>query len=441
MGLQACLLIAILAWCGSAIVGANAQAAPRAWTVMIYMNGKNSLEGDALNNFHAMATVGSSDQVAYVAELGRPLKHYTNADSNWSGVYRFYIKKDELPDPKQAVEAVGSNSIARDMGKAATLADFIRWSKLKYPAEHYMLIVWNHGQGYRLQAQALKAAQTLKSRSRAAGPLAPLGGVRAVSSDDDTGSILYNSEVEGAIAANFPGQKLDVLGFDACLMAMAETAYAMAPSTKVMVASEELEPGDGWQYAHWMDKLVANPGFDGEGLGRIIIDAYKAEYGDTYLTTLSLLDLTDFKSGTDLLSVFADSLRRARASELDAFRQARADLRSYGDWYSPPLKTSIDLVGLLSRYEQLTASPDLKASSSAARASITHHILYNYASARSSGPPYISDGLAIYYPQDLRAFQEDPYHSGYLKANTDRPIAFVRDEKWADLIYAALGVR
>ena len=53
--------------------------------------------------------------------------------------------------------------------------------------------------------------------------------------------------------------KIDVIGFDACLMAMLETAYALRDSGSVMVASEELEPGDGWSYDNFLRRLSPTP--------------------------------------------------------------------------------------------------------------------------------------------------------------------------------------
>lgn len=53
---------------------------------------------------------------------------------------------------------------------------------------------------------------------------------------------------EGMAAAGV--STLDLLGFDACLMATYEVASTLAPYADYMVASEELEPGHGWNYAH-----------------------------------------------------------------------------------------------------------------------------------------------------------------------------------------------
>jgi Clostripain family len=191
------------------------ESPPREWTVMIYMNGKNNLEPDALNNFHAISSIGSTDKVALVVELGRPKKP-TKADGNWSGVYRFLVGRDQSPRPKSAVEKVASGTPS-DMGRRETLSDFIKWSKSKYPAKHYMLVVWNHGQGYRLTLAMLATKMNVKPLRTDGVPtpgLGAVGGFRAISSDDDTGSVMYNAEVEQAIVENFGASKLDLVGFD-----------------------------------------------------------------------------------------------------------------------------------------------------------------------------------------------------------------------------------
>jgi hypothetical protein len=46
------------------------------------------------------------------------------------------------------------------------------------------------------------------------------------------------------------GQKLDVLGFDACQMAAVEVASEIKDNAKFMVASQALEGREGWPYSH-----------------------------------------------------------------------------------------------------------------------------------------------------------------------------------------------
>lgn len=437
-------------------VAAMAQPHPpaREWTVLVYMNGKNSLEPDVLNNFHSMAEIGSSEQVTFLAEVGRPVKrHYTNEDGGWSGVYRFYIKKGILPIPKDAEVNVGALGESTDMGKPAALSSFIRWGKLKYPARRYMLVIWNHGQGWRLELARDSAAHrppVLERVSASAAPRspstsAPLGGFRAVSVDDDTGSILFNREIQDIAMNEFGPRGLSVLGFDACLMAMAETAYAFAPTTEVLVSSEELEPASGWHYSQWMNQLIANPTISNRDLGRAIVEMYRSQYGNEYITTLSALDLTDIRKTFAELSTFADAVIRAGAGELANIKTARSELSSYGASTSPPLRTSVDLMTLLIRFESLTKNDQLREQSAQLRDHLSKHVIDNYASTRSAdtvtGNPYGSKGIAIYFPESYRAFLADGYHKGYLKENTDRPVDFVKNESWPEMLYQILALK
>jgi hypothetical protein len=228
-------------------------------------------------------------------------------------------------------------------------------------------------------------------------------------------------------------------------MAMIETAYAFAPNVNVMVASEELEPGAGWRYSDWLTALIANPKMSAEKLGAAIVDAYQRQYGDDYLTTLSVVRLRNIRPVAGALSSLADQILKEGSPELNAMRSSRMKLESYGKSARPPLRTSVDLAALLENYTMLTKNQILRDHAKTLKASVQAEVLRNYASKRSSVPttglPYGSLGIAIYFPETLDAYYDDPWRSGYVKTNTDRPVAFVRSERWADLLYRILGVQ
>lgn len=427
--------------------------AEREWTVMVYMNAKNNLEPFALSNFHSIAAVGSTPKVSVVTQLGRPSSfRYTNEDGNWSGVYRFLVNKDTKPRPEQALVDVAKSGDSTDMGSPLALKQFIQWSKKTHPAKHYMLVIWNHGQGWRFQLadnSALKQKSARASLPEQVVQTVPattpaVGGYRAVSSDDDTGKILYNREVQDVIVAEFTKSKLDLLGYDACLMAMLETAYGVVSSVNVMVGSQELEPGNGWRYATWLDKLVAKPGMGAEDLSKAVVESYRQQYTDEYLTTLSAVRLSAIDGLAKSLSDFSDSVRQAGDAELQALRKARASVSAYGASVVPPLRTSVDLTALLKAYESNSKNAVLKNKSAKVRVDLAKAVITNYASSRSQYPenetPYGSEGLAIYYPESSEVFFKDYFHKGYLKENTDRPVDFVQKETWADLLYKLLEI-
>ena len=56
-------------------------------------------------------------------------------------------------------------------------------------------------------------------------------------------------------AAQIRGRKVDIIGFDACHMAMLEIAFLLAPSAHYMVASQDCEEKEGWEYAALLSRL------------------------------------------------------------------------------------------------------------------------------------------------------------------------------------------
>ena len=111
-------------------------------------------------------------------------------------------------------------------------------------------------------SRVLSADSSAFSKLNAASQQTPqVGGFRAVSFDDDTGKFLYNGDVQQIVAkaAAHLKRKLDIVGFDACLMSMIETAYGFRDTASFMVSSEELEPGPGWDYSAIVKPLTSRP--------------------------------------------------------------------------------------------------------------------------------------------------------------------------------------
>ena len=71
--------------------------------------------------------------------------------------------------------------------------------------------------------------------------------------EDDT---LTLDELKYALQTS--GVHFDFIGFDACLMATAETAYSLKDHSNYLVASEETEPGTGWEYTSLLNTISKN---------------------------------------------------------------------------------------------------------------------------------------------------------------------------------------
>ena len=263
------------------------------------------------------------------------------------------------------------------------------------------------------------------------------GAVRYVSHDEDTGDKLYNREIQDTLAGLVKDATIDVIGFDACLMSMLETAYALRDSGSVMVSSEELEPGDGWSYDNFLQPLVADPaGTDAAGLGSLMVEAYRKYYGDRDATTLSAIDLTKAATLADAVSRFATTAIPNLDTHMPAITRARNACENYAPGYG---LNSIDLGRFL---DQLTKAPGvdntLAKKASTAKAALEDLVIANYASTSRQGA-FGSEGLAIYFPKSQLEFNNDADHDAYQPGNTHYPVEFVDKQKWSNFMHSYLA--
>ncbi len=434
-------------------MGKAATATAAEWNILVFLNAKNNLEPFSFVNFEQMAKVGSTSQVNVLVEFGRPQRHYVDDYGAWSKTFRFRVEKGMEPTEGAALEDLGTVN----MGDGQALADFVTWAKAAYPAKRTMLVIWDHGQGWRRQQritmrlQPNELTQIVKIRESARGRLGDLmgsmqpipddtrlhGAFRYVSHDEDTGDKLYNREIQDALGSLAQSAQIDVIGFDACLMSMLETAYALRDHGAVMVGSEELEPADGWSYENFLGPLTSDPaGIDAAGLGALIVDGYRKYYGDRDATTLSAVDLAKSAKLANALSQFATTATGNLDGHLPVLKLARDACENYAPGYG---LNSIDLGRFL---DEVKAAPGVQATlarrASTAKAALKDMVIDNYASTLRQGS-FGSQGLAIYFPRSRLEFENDPDHDAYSAGNTNYPVEFVDKQKWSKFLHAYIA--
>jgi len=428
------------------IAGARA-AEPAEWTIMVFMNADNNLEKFGVDDFLEMAKVGSTDKVNVIVQFDRT-PGYDNRYGDWTQTLRFRVTKDMEPTVANAVEDIGEV----DMGDANVLADFVRWAMTKYPAKHYALDIWDHGQGWRFGRavsappehreriiERKKAAFKLLNKEPKVGPgEIPLDRVtpgthRYISIDESSGSKLYNRAIQESLKTLLQGKKLDLIGFDACLMSMTETAYAMREVAAVMAGSEELEPGKGWDYERVLNKLIANPTADAPAFGKILVDCYKDQYsGHDEETTFAAIDLSKLDDLAASIGALAEECKAKLDAELAAIKGARGECTEYAPGYG---LNGIDLGRFCERLVSQTADPALKTKAQAVRDGVTALVIANFAGTDRQGT-FGSSGMAIYFPRSRADYQSDPDREGYDPANTNYPVEFVQKNPWAPFLHA-----
>lgn len=107
------------------------------WTILIYADGNNEMEKVIYNSLLSCEKVGSSDEINVVIQIGRLGNYKTVGIKDWSGVRRYYVKNNN----STLVEDLGKINLA----DPNVLYDFIEWGIKNYSAEHYMLILSDHG--------------------------------------------------------------------------------------------------------------------------------------------------------------------------------------------------------------------------------------------------------------------------------------------------------
>ncbi|MCX6030474.1 MAG: clostripain-related cysteine peptidase [Chloroflexi bacterium] len=274
------------------------------WTVMIYMAGDNGriltgMEGAGYDDLAEMKRVGSSDRLHILAQFD------TLSDKT---TRRFRLRRG-TPLAQDIIPPILPET---NTGDPRFLEDFVAWGMSQYPAQHTLLVLWNHGNGWDDEdiyqiSRAARVPTTYVSRddSRAIATqgggrkalfrstliampeTAAAGGDRGILYDDTAVDFLDNNELKAVLAsitARRKGVKLDILGMDACLMSMVEIAYQVRDGCSLCVGSEEAEPMAGWPYHTILGELMKSPALAPSQLARVIVEKFIASYDRGYFS-------------------------------------------------------------------------------------------------------------------------------------------------------------
>jgi len=296
------------------------------------------------------------------------------------------------------------------------------------------LDIWDHGQGWR----AMMGASIPQFRSLAPTQGHPAATFRSISLDDTNHDQLYNRKIQDSLN----GANLDVIGFDACLMSMVETTYAMRGVARVMVGSEELEPGTGWKYDDWLQALADNPSKDAASLGALLVNSYKNTYGDQDETTLSAVDLSHAEDLVTSVSTLGKILETELRHNAKPVISARANClvyapNAYGD--NIEYFQHIDLGQFCDQLAELDKNKAVHDAAVAVRSKLRKCVTANYASKLRQGN-FGATGLAIYFPRTGTLYKNDQFEDGgYRKDNKKFPVEFVQRFYWADFLHTYFG--
>ena len=282
------------------------ESAHDTWTIMIYLCGsdlESSMVGRQVSGYASLdiseiLSVGDQpDDINIIIQTG--------GASRWASTYGISAQETGRYHVEDGALVKDAGLPKANMGKASTLQSFLEWGLTEYPAEKTGVVLWNHG-----------------------------GAMDGVCYDenykyDSLSASEVLSALDGAFDAVDRNEKLEFIGYDACLMGIQDLAVVNADYFNYMVASQELEAGEGWAYSSWLAKLYdyAPTTEILEDICDSFVESYGTDYGNDQ--TCSALDLSKAGDYEAAFEAMASDIKSV--GKKDALRSLAITTRSFGD--------------------------------------------------------------------------------------------------------------
>jgi hypothetical protein len=407
------------------------------FTFAIHMAADNNLYTAGLDDINEMEA-GLPDNVNVIVL-------FDGAKQGDSKIYK--IKKDTNGYDRNIIsEVLDDNgyiipsSKEIDSGDPKVFAKFVDWVTKNYPGDVNFISIWNHGSGiFRVKDGINEKNYPLNGSAIIQKPIKQFGSFSSLfdksftpSNDinnksfasDDNGGEMHLRDLTPALdlAMKNLGRKVDIFGFDTCLMGYMETAYQIKDHANYLVASEEVEPGDGWDYDGFL-KAVGRSGYDPKEIATRVVEAYGKSYmpGGSQSgrdVTLAAIDVTQLGSGlVPSLNSYADELKSNLPSVKSTVDRVRNSTQMFYN------KDSADLGHFLSLMakESEGRSPALNKLATEYKKTVVAETHYGSSVSNASGLQVYFPKSSMYYNKkydsvaDIK-FAENPNWGNFLKA-------------------------
>jgi hypothetical protein len=341
------------------------------WTILGYFDGNNEEDADpetngsyVIQDVQEMEQIGSTENVQIIVMLG---------SIKTEGNCNYYLIEKHLNEPAGSISSKVLESLdKKDMSDPQTLTSFIQYGMEHYPADHYMLIINDHGSGW-----------------------------RGVCSDQQNGGgrMMSLSEVSSALY----GYKFEIILFNAPSMSMLEVAYQLKDKANYLVASQfKLPMQNILGSSEWLPTLTGNPDISSISLAHNIVDeVYNAASNKGKYVHIAAINLTKVDALASKVADLGNSLRmRAGAYWNEVFDayisackpvdedSAFADLRAFAQG----INVSSDLDSAIKNDAQKVVNSTNEA--------VTKSL---------NNPPYYQGGLSIHFPWNSDLFDSTDY--------------------------------
>ncbi|MCV6606570.1 MAG: clostripain-related cysteine peptidase, partial [Campylobacterales bacterium] len=208
---------------------------------------------------------------------------------------------------------------------------------------------------------------------------------------------------------NAIGIEFDIIGMDACLMGNLEVAKSVRNYGNYLIASEELEPGHGWDYKDLISWIGKNSAESLENFGKKFVDSFldSQSHSATKDKTLSVIDLTKIESFMSSFNKLFNSLdgdsdfNYILSASKDSQKYAVDEKNNMADGRTLDLKTFLQNIK--------SNRSDLSSQIDELNSKIDDFVVYN----RYQESKVNSNGISIFQPLNT------PYWSTLYKNNED----------------------
>ena len=263
--------------------------------------------GAGTADIYEMLTADLSDNITIVIQTGGATR-WENNFINPNKTQRFVIDKDHYFDEV-------ANMPLQRATNPDTLSDFLRFCKDDYPADHTMLILWDHGGG-------------------------PFGyGHDSIFGGRNMSLKQVRQALSNVYTADPDHPAFDIIGFDACLMSCIEVTHELYGFSTFYAVSEESEPGGGWDYTALLTEMSENPTMSPAAVARTIADTFV----DSYVRE----DVNIYK--------YVDSTQDVTFSVVDA-NKAEELYQAYSELAKHQLKDAVEDISVLADIGRCSAN-------------------------------------------------------------------------------------
>ncbi|MGB8468103.1 MAG: clostripain-related cysteine peptidase [Candidatus Babeliales bacterium] len=396
------------------------------FTIITYMAADNDLAPFARKNLKQQTDIGSSAWANIVVQLD------TRIAGNKKVTKRYYVEKNKLT----VTNAHDPKTQQMDSGAPETLIDCCKWAIQSYPAESYILILWNHGTGALdigpkriinpLPLFNYNPHKNIIELDRSISFLDYVQSYeRAICFDDSTGHCLSNQDLIFALDTvkkqYLGGKKFKLVCFDACLMSMVEVADIMKDFAEYMTASQEVVLGPGYNYQKMLTPFLHSAP-DSADYAKYIVHSFGQVYStitnDYTQSAIHLASVQNLENSlNDLALHLMSALQKQQGSSVfDIIRLSRSKLfcthfdeRSYIDihHFASNLLERIDTSLFVSAPEGQVIIAAIKQAIGRVLQEINHTVLANTAGKNLAK----ACGLSIYFPERKLhlAYQKTPF--------------------------------